>query len=107
VNPWSVLSVLGYAISFYGLLRYLLSEFLASGPKQTTWALVAAGGCLLSVVAVVMLHRVVPEVTGSGAVAVWIWIWWNQGGGDGTRKRIRQAKDRMSRIGRRLVPVPV
>lgn len=46
----------------------------------------------------------VPAVIWTVHAVLWTWVWWNSGGGDGTRRRLRQLASRFQPV-RRTAPV--
>lgn len=96
---------LGLAAAFYGGSRYILAP-QALGPRgRNSWSTLILVALVVYLVGAVLDGSRSEEGVGAADVIIWTGVWWNGGGGDGTRKRLRQAADHLSRFGRRS-PVP-
>lgn len=86
--------VLSIALNILGILLVIPGAMSAlSGDRRAMFgwlALATVALCLAAVVA----HDQLRAGFHAGVTAIVLWLWWNSGGGDGTRRRLRQWADR-------------
>jgi hypothetical protein len=71
--------------------------------RNTTWALVAAANACFFAGNLAIGNKISSAVT-AATLALSLWHWWNSGGGDGTKRRLRDWKRRFEGV-RRTAPV--
>ncbi|MBB1252891.1 hypothetical protein H3146_05855 [Streptomyces sp. OF3] len=85
---------LALSITGISLLLVAFAAHLAHRIPDRTYYGIAALACLLMLAASVADRRHVSAGIDSATTALFVWLWWTRGGGDRTRRRLRDAARR-------------
>jgi hypothetical protein len=93
--PFFMLDMGILVITLVALMTRRISSATASG-------LLALGNYGLCLAGFITENTVAASIAGAGAT-YFAWDWWNDGGGDGTKRRLRALRDRFRGV-RRTAP---
>lgn len=94
---------LGWAATAVIWAGFFGGVFLRWRTRRYAWWYMIGNG--LAMVGETLNHDRWGLVISTVLFALWAWVWWNSGGGDGTRRRLRELRKRFEGT-RRAAPVP-